>query len=61
LCAIIPIKSYSNAEAEKNKILKENKNKSNSEISSPLFVTGFTDAEGSFQLIINPRKNSKTG
>jgi hypothetical protein len=45
LCAIIPIKSYSNAEAEKNKILKENKNKSNSEISSPLFVTGFTDAE----------------
>jgi hypothetical protein len=24
-------------------------------------VTGFTDAEWSFQLIINPRKNSKTG
>jgi len=28
LCAIIPIKSYSNAEADKSKILKENKNKS---------------------------------
>ena len=28
LCAIIPIKTYSNAEAEKKKILKENKNKS---------------------------------
>jgi len=28
LAAIIPIKSYSNAEAEKAKILKENKNKS---------------------------------
>ena len=28
LCAIIPIKSYSNAEADKKKIIKENKNKS---------------------------------
>jgi hypothetical protein len=28
LCAIIPIKIYLNAEAEKDKILKENKNKS---------------------------------
>jgi len=28
LCAIIPIKSYSNAEADKAKIIKENKNKS---------------------------------
>jgi len=28
VCAIIPIKSYSNAEADKRKILKENKNKS---------------------------------
>ena len=28
LAAIIPIKSYSNAEAEKDKILSENKNKS---------------------------------
>lgn len=28
LCAIIPIKSYSNAEADKGKILKENQNKS---------------------------------
>jgi len=28
LCAIVPIKSYSNAEDEKDKILKENKNKS---------------------------------
>jgi len=28
LAAIIPIKSYSNAEADKAKILKENKNKS---------------------------------
>jgi hypothetical protein len=27
LCAIIPIKSYSNAEADKAKILQENKNK----------------------------------
>jgi len=28
LCAIIPIKVYSNAEADKDKILKENKNQS---------------------------------
>jgi hypothetical protein len=35
LCAIIPIKSYSNAEADKGKILSENTNKSNSEMPSP--------------------------